>query len=140
MVAAKKQPDLNADELYVGQLLRERRLAMKMSQSDLGAVAGISFQQIQKYERGINRISFSTLQKFADALKTPIQHFLRDSGAASAVASGQKQAPFTIPTRDTQELIRLFGEIDDPAVRKQVLQLAKALVESQTKSVKKKTK
>lgn len=124
-------PTFESDEVFVGHQLRTRRREMKMSQTELGAVVGVSFQQVQKYERGVNRISFSTLQKFADALETPISYFLRDSGPAAGLASGQKQAAFAAPDQDTQSLLKLFGAIDDPAVRKQVVQLTKALVEAQ---------
>lgn len=141
MMTVKKTtaPELNSDEIYVGQRLRERRLAMRMSQTELGAVANISFQQIQKYERGINRIAFSTLQKFADALQTPIQYFLKDSNSQGGLASNVRQAPFAVaPARDTQELLRVFSEIEDPAIRKQVVQLAKTLAESQGRKKKNK--
>lgn len=119
-------------------MLRERRMAMKMSQTQLGAVVDVSFQQIQKYERGINRVAFSTLQKFAEALETPIQYFLKDTGSQSSLASPIRQAPFLMPAKDTQELLKLFAEIEDPAVRKQVLQLARALVTAQDKPAGKK--
>lgn len=122
---------LNSTDVFVGEKLRARRLAMKMSQTELGAVADISFQQIQKYERGTNRISISMLHKFADALKAPIQFFLPEDNYTSGLASGQKQALYEPPPKDAQELLNLYNTLTDPRLKKQVLQLTRALVESQ---------
>lgn len=125
---------LNPTDVYVGEKLRARRLAMKMSQTELGAVADISFQQIQKYERGINRISISMLHKFADALQAPIQYFLPEDNYNTGLSSAQKQALYEAPPKDAQDLLNLYNTLSDPKLKKQVLQLTRALVESQKES------
>src|SRR5262245_44945347 len=58
-----------------GHRMRERRMALGMSQTELGAALGVTFQQIQKYERGVNRVSAATLQKLAATLRVPITYF-----------------------------------------------------------------
>src|SRR5262245_29719058 len=62
-------------DIRFGHRMRERRMTLGMSQTDLGAALGVTFQQIQKYERGINRVSAGTLQKLAATLRVPITYF-----------------------------------------------------------------
>src|SRR5689334_4789026 len=64
-----------AADTRFGHRMRERRMMLGMSQTELGAALGVTFQQIQKYERGVNRVSAGTLQKLAATLKVPITYF-----------------------------------------------------------------
>lgn len=126
-------------DVYVGGRLKERRLALRMSQTDLGAVADISFQQIQKYERGVNRIAISMLKKFAEALRVPVAYFLPEGPGGTAMASSSKTAGYQAgPTKEAQELMALYETIDDPKLRKQVLELTKTLSKAANKNSKKK--
>ncbi len=68
----------NPIDIHVGQRVRMRRLMLKMSQADLAKAGGITFQQVQKYENGTNRISSSRLQQFAHVLKVPISFFFEE--------------------------------------------------------------
>lgn len=70
----------NAVDLEVGKRIRKRRLQLRLSQTALGAAVGVSFQQIQKYERGVNRVSASTLYEMANVLRTPIASFFDGLG------------------------------------------------------------
>jgi len=125
-------------DAYVGARLKERRQSMEMSQTELGKAAGISFQQIQKYERGINRVAISMLKKLAEALEAPVTFFLPEGGAAAGLASEKKTAGYDAgSSRDTRELMALFEGIDDPKLRKQVLELTKTLSASRTPAKKK---
>lgn len=122
-------------DAYVGTRLKERRQALRMSQTDLGASAGISFQQIQKYERGVNRVAISMLKKFAEALRVPVTYFLPESGGGAALASGSKTAGYQAgPSRESQELLALFETIEDAKLRKQVLELTKSLSKADNKN------
>lgn len=124
-------------DAYVGARLKERRLALSMSQTDLGNAAGISFQQIQKYERGVNRISISMLGTFAEALRVPVTFFLPEDTSGRSLASSKPTAGYDAGTpKDSKELLTLFESIDDPKLRKQVLELTKALSKTKTKKQK----
>jgi transcriptional regulator with XRE-family HTH domain len=86
-MARKRQLNPRAAGDYdkrLGELVRLRRKELGMSQSDLGAALGVSFQQIQKQERGVNRISAATLQKIAIALKAPLSFFQPSDEAGQA--------------------------------------------------------
>lgn len=125
-------------DVFVGTRLKERRLALRMSQTDLGASAGISFQQIQKYERGVNRVAISMLKKFAEALRVPVTYFLPEGNIGTAMASSAKTGGYQSgPTKDAQELLALYDTIDDPKLRKQVLELTKTLSKAANKNTKK---
>lgn len=132
---------IDPTDAYVGMRLKERRLALRMSQTDLGASAGISFQQIQKYERGVNRVAISMLNKFADALRVPVTFFLPDGNQGTALASNAKTSGYQAgPSKDTQELMALYETIDDPKLRKQVLELTKTLSKASNPQASKKSK
>jgi transcriptional regulator with XRE-family HTH domain len=128
-------------DAYVGARLKERRQSMEMSQTELGKAAGISFQQIQKYERGINRVAISMLKKLAEALEAPVTYFLPEGAAFGGLASNSKTAGYDAgSSRDTRELMALFEGIEDPKLRKQVLELTKTLSNAKANSTKKKPK
>ena len=78
-------------DIHVGSRLRIRRLMLKMSQTDLAKTAGITFQQVQKYEKGTNRISSSRLQQFANVLDVQITYFFEQQPLASKTAKGDSQ-------------------------------------------------
>ncbi len=124
---------------HVGRRLRMRRLLLGMSQERLGELLGLTFQQIQKYERGTNRLGASRLYEAARALDVDVAFFFEevtadDTDAAAGLA--ESAAPFLGATaagrpngnrRDTLELVRAFERIDDPELRRRVLDLAKSV-------------
>lgn len=119
----------NEIDQHVGARLRIRRLAIEMSQESLGERLGVSFQQIQKYERGSNRISASRLFFLADALDVPVAHFfdgLDDSGRVSGEAVPDDLYAF-ITSPDGVALAAAFSSIDDQAVRRKLVELARAV-------------
>lgn len=71
----------NPVDVHVGNRIRFKRIMMKMSQSDLGDAVGVTFQQVQKYERGTNRVSASRLQQVADVLRVSVTFFFEGQGA-----------------------------------------------------------
>lgn len=128
-------------DVHVGSRVRLRRTLLGMSQEKLGEALGLTFQQIQKYERGVNRIGASRLFDLARVLDVPISFFFDDMPGESAVKSGSTTRPAfggmaeaqegfdddTLHRRETLELVRAYYRIPDPAVRKRVFELIKSL-------------
>lgn len=114
---------------HVGARLRVRRQVLGMSQEALGERLGVTFQQVQKYERGSNRVSASRLFFLADALDVPVSYFfdgLAESGSATGeAASGDLYAFITSP--DGVALASAFSSIGDRAVRRKLIELARAV-------------
>lgn len=125
---------------YVGRRLRSRRTLLGMSQENLGEAVGVTFQQIQKYERGLNRIGASRLYEFSRVLGVPVAYFFEDffEGTAEQAPNEESKAAGFSESLETYEyekmgnkevltLVRSFHEIEDPLVRKRVLSLIKSL-------------
>ena len=125
-------------DAHVGARLRRRRTLSSMSQTTLGDAIGLTFQQVQKYERGANRISASRLFGLSRVFDVPIQFFFDDMPKAVAVSSlatkkrgKAKKLPSyesnPMATRETLELVRAYYKIKDAEVRKRLRELTKAL-------------
>jgi transcriptional regulator with XRE-family HTH domain len=139
-------------DVQVGRRLRQRRTLLGMSQGRLGGLLGITYQQIQKYERGANRIGSSRLHDIARILGVPVAYFFDGAGLSdrqpiqslgSGLAEGSSafvpQTPDVSPpqrevdprddlgSRETLELVRAFNRIGDPLVRRRLLDLARSL-------------
>jgi transcriptional regulator with XRE-family HTH domain len=118
----------NPIDVHVGKRIRMRRLFLGMNQETLANALGLTFQQVQKYEGGANRVSASRLSAMADILGVPISFFFGD-----LQLDGETQTPAQQESRErlerpeTIELIRLFYAIPDENVRHQFLQMAKAV-------------
>jgi transcriptional regulator with XRE-family HTH domain len=123
-------------DIYVGKRLRMRRTILGLSQEALGNATGITFQQIQKYERGINRIGSSRLFEFSNILDIPVNYFFEgfDGEKLSVTPSLQEKgsevfAYEQIASRETLEMMRSYYRIENPLVRKRVFELIKSLAE-----------
>jgi len=119
-------------DVRVGQLLRSRRLLLGMSQKTLGAMLGVTYQQVQKYERGDNRIGSSRLHELCRTLAVPVSYFFDEPAAVGlaedAAGFRHETAPLGEPERrDTLELVRAYNRIGDAQVRRRVLELTRAL-------------
>jgi transcriptional regulator with XRE-family HTH domain len=105
-----------------------RRTVLGMSQERLGDAIGLTFQQVQKYERGTNRIGASRLYELSVVLDVPVGFFYEEfgerRGMGEAPATGYAAATLQ---RDALELMNVFQRIDDPEMRRKVLDLAKAI-------------
>jgi transcriptional regulator with XRE-family HTH domain len=121
-----RQP--NAIDVNVGHRVRMRRLELSMSQGKLAETLGLTFQQIQKYEKGANRISSSRLDEIAKALSVPVAFFFPESAHSSAEAM---QVQELLSTANSLRLQRAFAAIQDPDVKRSLLILAETLA-SQT--------
>ena len=135
----KKTPDLI--DRHVGSRVRMRRMLMKMSQEKLGEALGLTFQQIQKYEKGLNRIGASRLQQISRALNVPPSFFFEGAPTgveAAAAVEGpagfeeEAQTHHVVDFMSTAEgvhLNRYFARIRNPKVRRRLLELVAALAE-----------
>lgn len=123
-------------DVHVGHRLRLKRTFLGMSQEAVGKQIGVTFQQIQKYERGINRMGASRLYDFAKALGVPVSYFFEGFGDyavgdASAMMAAEPNAPGfehdSVNNRETLEVMRAYYRIKNPSVRKRIVELIKAM-------------
>jgi transcriptional regulator with XRE-family HTH domain len=139
------QPIQDADKLDVeiGGRLRQARKARGLSQTQLGESIGVTFQQIQKYERGSNRIGSSRLFEFAKVLDVPVSYFFDEmpsnalagrpmSGRGRKGGFGEAATPFEqekdpLIKRETLELVRAYYKIREGRVRKRIFEMVKAV-------------
>ena len=133
----------NPIDVHVGQRIRQRRTLLGMSQERLAEAIGLTFQQVQKYERGANRVGSSRLFDLARVLDVPISYFFEDMEAGVAakspsrlmgVSESKMQAyaaePDPLAKRETLELVRAYYKIATPRVRKRLFELTKALAKA----------
>lgn len=129
----------NPMDIHVGSRVRLRRMVIGMSQEKLGEKMGLTFQQIQKYEKGTNRIGASRLHQLSMIMDVPVGFFFEDAPAhanrhvahAAGFAESKTEAFLLdfLNSRDGLELNRAFVKITDPKVRKRVVELVRALSE-----------
>jgi len=121
----------NLVDIHVGARLRIRRKLLRMSQEHLANALGITFQQIQKYERGANRISASKLFEAAETLSVPVAHFFEGLEGATAPNTDDagSEAHAFLGLSEGLELARLFPLIPRGSLRREVLKLVRTLAE-----------
>jgi transcriptional regulator with XRE-family HTH domain len=123
----------NPVDIHVGSRVRLRRTLLGMSQEKLGEAIGLTFQQVQKYERGANRIGASRLFDLSRVLDVPVSFFFDDMANETAGRQGgfaESQEAFDskeLSKREILELARAFDKIKDERVRKRLLELTKSL-------------
>ncbi|MDH5748093.1 MAG: helix-turn-helix domain-containing protein [Rhodospirillales bacterium] len=140
MMKIKEKPHGPPDpiDIHVGSRVRAQRIGHRLSQSKLGEAIGVTFQQIQKYEKGSNRIGASNLYKIAKTLGVDVSFFFdgfeakekERKGAKGKGLSDQKQSPVEyehITSREAVELIHNYFKIKDPLTRKHLYQFIKSL-------------
>ena len=126
----------NAIDRKIGQRVRSRRLEIGMSQERLAELLGITFQQVQKYEKGVNRIAASRLFDIAGALHQPVARFFEGlaSRAAGAAESRQNTIDDALATPEGAQLMSVFASIRSQRVRRKVLELVRTLAEEAAES------
>jgi transcriptional regulator with XRE-family HTH domain len=130
-MASKKSP--NPIDIHVGSRVRLRRMMLGMSQEKLGEALGITFQQIQKYEKGTNRVGASRLQHIATVLKVPVSFFFEDAPGTPEEASGfAEQQPHSyvvdfLSSSEGLSLNKAFVRIKDGRVRRRIVDLVQSL-------------
>ena len=123
-------PRVSSDiDQHIGRRIRERRLAMEMSQEDfanhLNGTEGVSFQQVQKYEKGVNRVSAGRLLEIARILRVDVGWFyLGLPGATPPAYEADPAADAFVGSREGQSLIRAFAAIRSTQLRRAVMNLA----------------
>jgi len=132
-MANKKQP--NPIDIHVGSRVRLRRMMLGMSQEKLGESLGITFQQIQKYEKGTNRIGASRLQHISSVLSVPVSFFFEDApgppGASEAAVGMAESRPASYMTdflssSEGIQLNKAFTRIKDSKLRRRIIDLVRA--------------
>ena len=129
----------NAVDVHVGKRIRLRRTLLGMSQEQLGNALNITFQQVQKYERGANRVSASRLWDISQIIDVPISYFFEDmsdttlkasprrvsaSGAELVIVDDTKDP---MARRETLELVRTYYSIEQPQVRRRISDMVKSI-------------
>lgn len=124
----------NPVDIHVGSRVRLRRTLLGMSQEKLGGALGLTFQQVQKYERGTNRIGSSRLYQLSRILDVPVSFFFDDmpdeaaaQGAGMAEGTQSRFDQQDLAKRETLELVRAYYRILEPNIRKRLFDLVKSL-------------
>jgi transcriptional regulator with XRE-family HTH domain len=130
---AKKAP--NPTDKHVGARVRMRRMMLGMSQEKLGDALGLTFQQVQKYEKGANRIGASRLQQISNILQVPVAFFFEGApNAPGHQADGMSEAPSPayvsdfLATSDGLALTKAFMRIKDAKLRRRIVDLVEQMV------------
>ena len=113
---------MNPIDQYVGQRIRARRMALGISQEKLGAALGVTFQQIQKYERGTNRVSASRLAETSAILSVPVGHFFPDGDAATSPEAAADLA--FLGTPEGARIVAAWPQLDRVA-REAIMQIVR---------------
>ncbi len=119
-------------DIHVGKVVKERRIALGFSQKEIAAALGLTFQQVQKYEKASNRISASKLYALACVLQVPIHFFFQGLDLAAVPGFGEPPEDFEAnieAQRDQQEMRRLFARIESAPARRQLLDLARTFAD-----------
>lgn len=129
----------NSIDVHVGGRVRLRRMVLGMSQEKLGEQLGLTFQQVQKYEKGVNRIGAGRLFDLSHVLGVPIQYFYEDAPAYQnaenanhggfAERSAEHDIVDFLATREGLELNKAFVRIEDPKTRRAIVDLVRSLAE-----------
>ena len=136
-LARKRADSPDPVDVHVGMRLRLRRNLLGLSQEQIGRATGLTFQQIQKYERGTNRMGSSRLFQLASLLSVPVSYFFEELKEAETPGFAEEpQAPLELggrneadmfSRRETLELIRAYYKINDPKQRRKVYELIKSM-------------
>jgi transcriptional regulator with XRE-family HTH domain len=128
----------NPVDIHVGSRVRLRRTLLGLSQERLADALGLTFQQVQKYERGANRIGASRLHQLSHILEVPVSFFFEEMGTGpgtTEAGAGTDEQPSgfnhdPMAKRETLELVRAYYRIPDEKVRKRIFEMIKAVATS----------
>ncbi|MET3664149.1 transcriptional regulator with XRE-family HTH domain [Caulobacter sp. 1776] len=127
----------NPVDLHVGARIRMRRKILGVSQERLAEDLGLTFQQIQKYERGANRVSASKLYEIAKSLQSSVGYFFEGLADTTGEGVAEGSEPFVhdfLMTSEGLELASLFPKIVRPKVRRRILELVRSMAEEEVAS------
>jgi transcriptional regulator with XRE-family HTH domain len=117
---------VGSTDKVLGQRVRARRLDRKMSQAELGQKLGVTFQQIQKYEEGTNRIGTVRLVEIADALATDVAFFIGDMGNSKITPQGSRFEAI-MATKDGVDILEAMMKLETPWMRRSVIEFVRKL-------------
>jgi transcriptional regulator with XRE-family HTH domain len=131
---------INPIDKHVGSRVRMRRLMLDMSQTDLGNALGLTFQQVQKYEKGANRIGASRLQHLSQILQVPVPFFFEGAPASIGRTGAEELADASSPsfvsdflaTSEGLDLVRAFTCIEDAQLRRAIVRLVEEIAPDAT--------
>jgi len=126
---------VNPIDKHVGSRVRMRRLMLDMSQTDLGDALGLTFQQVQKYEKGANRIGAARLQHLSQILQVPVSFFFEGTPASIGRPAAEESADAPSPsfvsdflaTSEGLDLVRAFTCIEDAKLRRAIVRLVEQI-------------
>jgi transcriptional regulator with XRE-family HTH domain len=118
-------------DVIIGSRLRAQRLTRKLSQEELADSLGISFQQVQKYESGTNRISASRLKEVSDVLRVPISSWFADDKRSSKKEPGKADTHAFITSARAIRLLKSFSQIEDAKAQNLIVDLCERLAAAQ---------
>ena len=137
-MAPRKQP--NPIDVHVGSRLKLRRTTVGMTQEKLGDKLGVTFQQVQKYEKGANRIGASRLQEISQILEVPVAYFFEETGGVAQMQDDREYAfaedlggKFEVPRSSPSEahaLAKAFSRIGDARIRRRIIDLVETLADA----------
>ena len=123
----------NPVDKYVGSRVRMRRIMLGMSQEKLGEALGLTFQQVQKYEKGTNRVGASRIQQIAEILQVPVSFLFEGGPSGMANADGSNESPSPsyvsdfLATSEGLALTRAFTRISDAKLRRSIVELVEQI-------------
>ena len=124
----------NPVDKYVGSRVRMRRIMLGMSQEKLGEALGLTFQQVQKYEKGTNRVGASRIQQISEILQVPVS-FLFEGGPSTIVGAGEGTSPTYVSdflaTSEGLALTRAFTRITDAKLRRSIVDLVEKIADQE---------
>ena len=129
MSAAAKQSraQANAVDTHVGQRIRDKRNERGMSQTEVANALGVTFQQVQKYERGTNRVSASRLFDLSRILSVPVQYFFEGLNNQTTPIEKEDDNVIHLMKPDTVELVEAYYKIENPQVRRLILSTIRSI-------------
>jgi transcriptional regulator with XRE-family HTH domain len=128
---------ISSMDIHVGRRVRAARIAQGVSQEELGNAVGVTFQQIQKYEKGINRIGTGRLHDFAKFLQVPVTYFFEGAGKdpSTASASGLSAITEALSTKEGVRIAIALSRITNPALRRRIADVLEAIVHDESEEV-----
>lgn len=111
----------------IGARIAKRRKAIGMSQDALGEALGVSFQQVQKYEKGENRIAASTLAEVSKALRMPVAYFYGGEQSSNETIPGDAEVQWALDVKYARELVVAYSHVEDERVRGKFFELVRSM-------------
>ena len=124
MDTKSKAKSTNSHDVEVGQRIRARRMAKGMSQTDLGNLLGVTFQQVQKYEKGVNRVGAGRLVRVAESLEVPVSFFF---GGTDTGSEDTRAILGFLDTAYSLRLLRAFSRIPQGEVQRAIVDLVESI-------------